>query len=95
MRLEATGAGASLSKGMSAFSQGDECQVLQVLQGLFCSFTVQLVPPWKQVLWNLLLEGPVISSSGSDSQWLLISPQAEKGEMLVREIRPVLPTIAG
>ena len=86
----------SLSKGMFAFPQGDEYQVLRVLQGMFFSFTVHLVPPWKQMLCNLLSEGPVISSSGSTSQWLVISPQVEKGKiMLMRETRPIPPTTAG
>lgn len=86
--------GALLSKGMFAFPQGDEYQVLRVLHGMFFfSFTVHLVPPWKQMLCNLLSEGPVISSSGSTSQWLVISPQVEKGEItLMRESRPIPPT---
>lgn len=49
----------SLSKGMFAFPRGDEYQVLWVLQGMFFSFTVHLVPPWKQMLYNLLSEGPL------------------------------------
>lgn len=47
----------SLSKGMFAFLRGDEYRVLWVLQGMFFSFTVHLVPPWKQMLYNLLSEG--------------------------------------
>lgn len=86
----------SLSKGMFAFPQGDEYRVLWVLQGMFFSFTVHLVPPWKQMLYNLLSEGPLISSSGSTSHWLGSSPQVEKGEiMLMRETRPIPPTSTG
>lgn len=86
----------SLSKGMFVFPQGDEYRVLWVLQGMFFSFTVHLVPPWKQMLYNLLSEGPLISSSGSTSHWLGSSPQVEKGEiMLMRETRPIPPTSSG
>lgn len=69
----------SLPKGMFAFPQGDEYQVLWVLQGMFFSFTAHLVPPWKQMLCNLLSEWPVVSSSGSASQWLVISPAGGEG----------------
>lgn len=86
----------SLSKGMFAFPQGDEYQVLRVLQGMFFSFTVHLVPPWKRMLCNLPSEGPVISSNGLTSQWLVISPQVRKGEiMLRRETSPIPPTTTG
>lgn len=85
----------SLSRGMFAFPQGDEYRVLWVLQGMFFSFTVHLVPPWKQMLYNLLSEGAVISS-GSTSHWLSSSPQVEKGEiMLMRGTRPIPPTNTG
>lgn len=65
----------SLSKGMFAFPRGDEYQVLWVLQGMFFSFTVHLVPPWKQMLYNLLSEGPIISSSGSTSHGSAAAPR--------------------
>lgn len=69
----------SLSKVVFAFPQGDEYQVLRVLQAMFFSFTVHLVPPWKQMPCNLMSEGSVISSSGSNSWFLVISPQVKKG----------------
>lgn len=69
----------SLSKGMFAFPQGDEYQVVWVLEAVFFSFTVHLVPPWKQMLCKLLSEGPIVSSCGSTSQWLVIHPWGGEG----------------
>lgn len=40
------------------------------------------------MLYNLLPEGPVISSSGSTPHWLSSSPQVEKGAIMVMREKP-------